>query len=130
MMFKLNLLLIFAVIGILITIYLMHSRLTKKKVMCKNNTCQVVLKSKYNKMFGFHNDILGILYYATIIIEYFLLTALMTNMIIYFKAISTMALIGSIYLVYIQARVLKNYCIYCITTAIINLGIFWIIISL
>jgi uncharacterized membrane protein len=129
-MLKLTLLLILAIIGAGITIYLIHSRLTKKKVMCKNNTCQVVLESKYNKILGINNDILGLLYYILILVEFFLLTNLMTNMLFYFKAISTVAFLGSVYLLYLQVVVLKKYCPYCIVSAIINLGIFGIIISL
>ena len=127
---KLTFLLILALLGLAITIYLFINRIKRKSVVCMDDSCHIVLDSKYNKMFGINNDTLGILYYIVMIIEYFLLTALMTNMLFYFKTISTVALFSSIYLFYIQARVLRAYCVYCIITAIINIGIFLIIISL
>lgn len=130
MISQLTTLLILAILGLAITIYLVYTRTQKKALACNNDQCHAVLDSKYNKIFGINNDILGVLYYLVIIIEYFLLTALMTNMIIYFQIITSIALLGSIYLLYIQAFVLRKYCIYCIGTAIINFGIFWIIIIL
>ncbi len=129
-MIKLTFLIILALLGLAITIYLFMNRIKRKSVVCTDDSCHIVLDSKYNKMFGINNDILGVLYYVVIIVEYFLLTALMTNLLFYFKAISTIALLSSVYLFYIQARVLKKYCVYCIITAIINLGIFLIIITL
>lgn len=129
---KLIFLFVLAILGLAIAGYLVYSRnkYHSVKVCPTGGGCNAVLNSKYSKTFGMRNDILGIIYYLTIIVEYFLLTALMTNMIIYFKIISSLAFLFSVYLFYIQARVLKQYCFYCITTGIVNLFIFLIIIYL
>ena len=129
---KLIFLPILAIIGIAIASYLIYSREKTHgvKVCPTGGGCNAVLNSKYSKTLGMRNDYLGILYYLIIITEYFLIMNLMTNFTIYFKAISSFALLFSIYLFYIQARVIKQYCFYCILTAIVNFFIFLIIIRL
>jgi len=129
---KLILLLILAITGLAIASYLIYSRNKYHSIRgCPSGKgCNAVLNSKYSHIFGIKNDILGALYYLIIILEYFLLTALMTNLVIYFKILTSFALLFSIYLFYIQARVLRQYCFYCVTSAVINLLIFLIIITL
>lgn len=120
-----------AVIGILIASYLIYTRKKFHSVkVCPTGGCDTVLNSKYSKTFGIRNDILGIIYYLTILAEVYISTNLLINLTIYFKIISSLAFLFSLYLLYIQARVLKAYCFYCILTAIVNLGIFIIIIRL
>ncbi len=129
---KLKLLLILGIIGLAIAGYLVYSRnrYHSVKVCPTGGGWNTVLNSKYSKTFGMRNDILGMIYYTIIIIEFFLLTALMTNLIIHFKIITSLALLFSIYLFYIQAAVLKQYCFYCVSAGIVNVFIFGIIITL
>ena len=131
MIMKLTFLLILAIFGIIISSYLIYSRKKYNKVLiCLTEGCNDVLDSKYSAIFSIKNDILGLIYYLIILAEYFLLTYLMTGLLIYFKIISGVALIFSIYLFYVQARILRKYCIYCVLSAIINLFIFYIIVTL
>ena len=131
MIMKLTFLLILAIFGIIISSYLIYSRKKYNKVLiCPTNECNDVLKSKYSNMFPIKNDTLGLIYYLIILGTYFLLTNLMTELLIYLKIISSIALIFSIYLLYVQVKILRKHCIYCILPAIINMFIFYIIITL
>jgi uncharacterized membrane protein len=128
---KLTFLLILAISGIIISSYLIYSRKKYNRVLiCPTNECNDVLDSKYSDIFSIKNDILGLVYYLIIFGEYFLLTYLMTGLLIYFKIISSTALFFSIYLLYVQVKILGKYCIYCILSAIINMFIFYIIMTL
>ncbi len=122
--------LILAILGIAITLYISISHLLKKQVICPINSksCNIVLDSKYSRTLGVKNEIIGLLYYIAIIIALFMLNG--TNTILAVKLISILAAAYSIILIMIQIRVLKNYCSWCITTAIINLSLSILILRL
>jgi uncharacterized membrane protein len=113
--------LILSFIGIAITLYLTIAHILKKKVICPINSksCNIVLDSKYSKTFGVKNEIIGLAYYSAIIITFFVIES--TTLILAIKTASILAMLYSIILLCIQIKVLKNYCSWCIMTAIINL---------
>lgn len=100
-------------IGILETIYLIHSRIQENRPKCilGSNECHLVLESKYNKTFGVHNDILGLLFYisssilaALVIME----TAPFQLWHISSKVLILTGLLLSAYFTYLQWRVIKK----------------------
>src|SRR3989344_6085658 len=97
--------LILAIIGVIITSYISISHILKRNVVCpiSSKSCNVVLNSKYSKTFGIKNEFIGLIYYIFIILTIFL--PYLNNFIILIK-------------------IIKNYCFWCIFTAIINVGIF------
>ena len=113
--------LILSILGIAITLYISIAHILKKKVICPINSksCNMVLDSKYSRTLGVKNEIIGLLYYIGIVIALFMTPG--TNTILAVKLISILAAAYSIILLMIQIRVLKNYCSWCITTAIINI---------
>jgi len=113
--------LILSLIGLAITTYIGSAHLLKKKVVCliSNKDCNIVLDSKYSKTFGIKNEILGLLYYIAIPVAVFIIPT--ASIILATKAASTIAMLHSIILFVIQAKKLKNYCSWCITTAVINI---------
>ena len=114
---------IVALFGMLNSLYIGYHRIIGRKIYCPTGEkCNEVLESKYSKIFKIKNDILGLIFYLTIFIlgfytylEYIKISTLF---------LSLGALTFSSYLIYVQANKLKNYCSYCIFSAIVNLIIF------
>ena len=116
--------------GLIDASFLVYKHITKEKkpMACPlNGECTKVTEGEFSKTFGVRNDILGILYYITA------LTGILFT--IYFpssrKLIYTLLLLMTVgglsfssFLVYIQARVIKQYCFYCLISAGINLLLF------
>ncbi|MBM3232125.1 vitamin K epoxide reductase family protein [Candidatus Pacearchaeota archaeon] len=122
--------LILCAIGIAITSYIAIAHALKKKVICPVNSksCNVVLDSKYSRTFGVKNEIIGLVYYIAVL--YIIFTNQSGSILLVTKLISILASAVSIILIGIQTRVLNNYCSWCITTAIINVFISTLIITL
>ena len=125
-----TLILILSIAGIAITLYITLAHILKKKVICPINSesCNIVLDSKYSRTFGIKNEIIGLMYYLAIIIAIFIIQS--ASIIVAVKTASTLAALYSIILLGIQIKKIKNYCSWCITTAIINVILFALIIKL
>ena len=121
-----TLILILSILGILITSYISIAHLLNKKVICPVNSksCNVVLDSKYSKTLGIKNEIIGLVYYLIILLSIFVAFPLLL-----IKVASSLAALYSTVLLGIQIKVLKNYCSWCITTAIINIILFLLILN-
>ena len=118
-------LLIFSIIGIGISYYLITSRIKKKQVICPiTHNCNQVLESEWSQIFHIKNDILGACYYILIFAEALYLLYISKNILFYMELISGIALMFSIFLFYVQSRIIKNYCFYCILSSLLNLLIF------
>ncbi len=125
-----TIILIFCLIGIAITSYIAIAHALKKKVICPINSksCNIVLDSKYSRTLGIKNEIIGLLYYIAVLTV--ILTEQSGSTLLATKLISILASAVSIILIGIQTRVLNNYCSWCITTAIINVFLSALIITL
>ena len=116
-----------AIAGFIIAWYIFYKKRKNEHLVCIiGKKCETVLYSKYNKMFGFPNENLWMLYYVIIAvltliflfgIESFGFISIATILI----ASAILAFIFSLYLTYIQFFVLKATCDYCLTSALINL---------
>ena len=119
-----------SIIGITISFYLISSRLRKKPVICPvKQNCNIVLDSKYNKLFYIKNDVLGLIYYVTILISTIYFQFIQNNASL-FIIFSGIALSVSIILVFIQVKLIKGYCFYCILSSLVNLSIFLVMLDL
>jgi len=129
-----TLLLIFALIGLSLSSYLGKKKFKKEKLVCIiGKDCSKVIESKYGKMFGIDNIVLGILYYLfiTLIGLFAILYPIIGTLNEYFLIILTssgLAFLISIYLSFIQIKILKEFCEYCLASGIINLILFLIVI--
>lgn len=118
-------LIILAIGGIWTSGYLIYKRNDLKTMVCPlGGHCEKVLTSKYNKIFFVKNDILGVLYYIFILIFAISIPFLSDKLITYELIISGGALLFSAYLVFVQAKVIHQYCFYCLVSALINFFIF------
>lgn len=108
-----------AAIGISETTYLIRKRIAHEDPVCPIGTgCGVVLGSKYNKIFGIlHNDILGLtLYIALTFLTAFLVIGIgpLTLWMILVKTLISIGVIMSFLLIYIQWRIIKAWCFWCL----------------
>lgn len=122
-----------SIFGIILSLYLIAKRRQHAIPYCMDGAqCQIVLESKYNHIFGVHNDIMGLLGNLGIAVVTLLLilgigpTALLRDVLIGSIAFGAVV---SFVLVYIQKYILKAWCFICVVSAI-NMGIMTIIILL
>ena len=121
-----NLHLIFlSLIGIGISFYLYYYKTHDKKIFCViGQDCNAVVKSRYGKTFGMENTLVGMLYYALILVYGSGADQnLFKEYIIYYSIviISIASVLFGVYLAGIQAFVLKKWCDYCIASSIVSL---------
>lgn len=116
--------------GFLLASHIHNKKVTKKRLICpRKSDCNSVINSDYSKIFGIPVEVLGMFYYAFImgsnIILGFLKLALFAllydhrpNVLFY---ISLGAAVFSLYLIFIQAFKIKQWCLWCIGSAVISL---------
>jgi len=131
-MIQSNLHIILTIIGVLgfsLASYLYHCKHKRKPLVCPlRMSCDFVTTSKYSKFLGIPLEILGMIYYgavAVIHVSMFFFPALASpTETILGLAVSTCAFFFSIYLTGIQAFVLKQWCTWCLSSAVLCALIF------
>lgn len=110
-------------LGILDTLYLSYEYFTRIIPPCPTHSvlgsfvdCGKVLTSPYATIFGVPVALIGLFYYLFLLFAIFRLK----KFLVY---ITTLALIGSGYFMYLQLFVLHSICIYCTFSALVNLVI-------
>jgi len=123
-----------SVIGLVISIYLYYKKTKKERLVClMGEDCNKVVRSKYADMLGFPNEILGIIYYALLVILAFLVyrgmeligSVSLSTVLLVLAAIASLGYLG---LIYIQFFKIKEWCGYCMASAVITfiiLGLEW-----
>ncbi|MCH8945616.1 MAG: hypothetical protein IIA85_01720 [Nanoarchaeota archaeon] len=128
-------LLIFSAVGFLISFYVWYKHNFKKeKLVCMiGNDCAKVIDSKYGKIFGISQSVMGIFYFGFIFIaglmyflfpEFFALNYAFLGKII----ITGIAALFSIYSIFLQFFILKELCEYCLSLSALGIAIFLIIV--
>ncbi len=110
-----------SLIGLILSIYAYH---VEKKAENKNYnalcdindkiSCTKVFKSKYGKLSGISNSVIGIFFYIFIIILYYV----KFGWIFYFALLTVF---GSVYLAYLQFFKVRSYCLVCSSIYIVNI---------
>ena len=96
------------IIGLLISGYIFNKKRKGGHLVCViGKNCDVVLSSKYNKLFGFPNELLGILYYLSVVILSLLFiygtsTLVGFSLINIIIGITFIGVLFSLYFLYIQ----------------------------
>jgi len=111
--------------------YLYWKHRQKKPLMCPlDHDCSKVTESKWSHVFYLRNEILGMLFYTTMVIS-MLAIVLFSNLIPFIVLLlyiilsaSALATLFSLVLIYIQLKKINDYCFYCIVNAVIILLIF------
>jgi len=108
-------------IGISETVYLVRKRIAAEKPVCPiGEDCTLVLTSKYNKLFIIPNDVLGLLFYiAASFIASFLVIGIeplaFWNFV--FRISVAAAALISLFFTYLQWRVIRAWCFWCLMSA-------------
>ena len=120
---------ILAIIGLLVTGYIAIAHARNKKVVCPitKGDCNIVLDSEWSKILGVKNEILGLAYYIALIAG-LILTQSYPSLLLAIKGAAIVSTLYSVFLLGIQTKVLKQFCFYCLLTALVNIGIFLVII--
>jgi len=115
-----------ALIGLADASYLLYKKLRKEKLVCfLGDDCDRVSKSKYGYFFGIPNELLGIGFYL-LALGLFVFSLLGGITILGIPLLSLLlfaaipASLASLYLLFIQASILKEWCEWCILSAFVN----------
>jgi len=120
-MTSLALLFTLSAIGISETVYLVRKRIASEKPICPiGGGCVTVLASKYSNMLLIPNDVLGLLSYVTISFIAAFLVIGVGPMFVWNSALKILvaaASLMSIFLTYLQWRVIRAWCFWCLMSA-------------
>jgi uncharacterized membrane protein len=114
---------VFALSGLILALYIYTTKKNKAKVLvCPiGGHCDAVVNSKYSKFLGVPVELMGSLYYALVIIFYSINAfqpGFFGDEVLFFAtSFSVVAFFFSVYLVFIQAFTLKNWCTWCLFSA-------------
>lgn len=109
-------------LGISETVYLIRKRIALEKPFCPiGGSCSLVLTSKYSKLFIIiPNDILGLLFYVLISFVAAFLVIGVPPLLFWesvFQAAVAVGALLSLFLTYLQWRVIRAWCFWCLMSA-------------
>ncbi len=108
-------------LGISETVYLIKKRVLLQKPICIiGENCIAVLTSKYSKIFFVQNDILGLLFYIICsLISAFLVIGVAPLLFwdIIIKILIIFGSLLSVFFTYLQFRIIKAWCFWCLMSA-------------
>ncbi len=109
-------------VGILVSLYSIYveRKYSVKKYhpacdISKKISCTKSFTSKYGKLFGFPNSVLGLGFY------FICLGLLFYSSVVYIFYLSVFAMLLTLYLIYIAYFKLKTYCVVCHLSYIVNI---------
>jgi uncharacterized membrane protein len=120
-----TLIIIFGLLGMLLCIHIYQKKREPKPLVCPIGAdCNTVLKSDFSSFYGIGLEILGLIYYGIITLAYGLTLAVPELQIptIYFLLfiMSVSAFLFSLYLIFVQAVLIKSWCSWCLTSAFLT----------
>jgi len=115
--------------GFLISFYIRHKKSSREVLVCPlNSNCEEVIHSDFSKFFGIPVEILGMLYYGFTAASYGFITAFpeYAPQYLHYGLVlaSAAAFLFSLYLTFIQAFTLREWCTWCLTSAMLSTVIF------
>lgn len=124
------LLLILSLGGFSLAFFIFKKKQIKKPLICPlRSDCNTVINSKYSKFLGFPVEVLGILYFLFVFLlqVFFLLQNSFSPWLSFASLfISLGAFVFSLYLTAVQVFGLRQFCMWCITSAFFSFSIFYI----
>lgn len=130
---------VLAFVGLLVSSYIYFKKARGEKLYCfSGDSCDEVVKSEYNKTFGVHNEVFGVLYFAFILFlssAFFLFPPLNALAHEIFPFLGTFILLltaaaaaFAAYLTLIQLLVIKKFCEWCLASALMSFLIFVLVL--
>ncbi len=109
-----------ASLGLSVSLYIYRQKKKKKKLICpREGSCERVVHSTYATTFGIHNEYLGIAFYAVMVLVYIISLSVPVGGI-FVWVVTIMTITGalfSIYLIALQALVIRAWCLWCLGSA-------------
>lgn len=113
-----------AVVGLGTSLYLYTQRKNKKKLMCpRKGGCEKVVSSAYGTFLGVHNDVLGAIYFASVLIL-IPLGAIDVWVLFLLKIAALSGFLYSMYLLLVQIGIVRAWCMWCTLSALMATLIF------
>lgn len=117
--------------GLSITSYIHRKKSTEQPMVCPiGSNCEAVVHSEYSKMFHIPLEVIGALYYTIMVLTYSLFLVApdlhSAGAAIIILEMTGVAFLFSVYLVSVQAFVLKEWCTWCLGSGAISCLIFFI----
>ncbi|MBI4151360.1 hypothetical protein HY496_00175 [Candidatus Woesearchaeota archaeon] len=120
--------LVLSILGFANSLYLVWKHYQKKPLVCPlNHDCNIVTESRWSSVFGIRNEVLGAVFFALLldgVILLFLLPTREATILFLFLMGTGGSLLFSLFLLYLQIFVIKDYCFYCLLSALITLFLF------
>lgn len=119
---------VLAIGGIIDAGYLYYEHVHKNPLVCPlDQDCNVVIESRWATTLGLRNETLGLVYYILLFIGILLSLFLLEqrSILLLLLLIATAGgLVYSVFLTWLQVRVIKNFCFYCLISATLSLLLF------
>lgn len=123
-----TLFIVLSVLGIADAGYLTYKHTRKQPLICPiGDNCSVVTESRWSHLFGVRTEVLGLLYYSALLIAIlgvFSIPSLNGRLIALLPWATGVGGVFSLFLVSLQAFVIKKYCFYCLLSALISFLLF------
>lgn len=114
--------------GFGVSFYIFYIKKNKGVLVCPTGSdCNAVVKSRYSKFLGVPLEYLGMAYYliaASLYITFIFAPALLTILLPFAIGLTAFAFLFSLYLIFVQAFLLKQWCIWCLLSAGLSIIIF------
>lgn len=122
--------LIISLIAFFIASYLSILHFKDSVPPCTFSGCEVVLTSKYSEVFGVPVALYGAIFYLLLtVLSTILITSYNKRVNLIFVLLSSAGFISTLYFLFLQTALIKEFCQYCIITEILSLSIFLIAIT-
>ncbi len=121
-----RLIFIFSLIGFAVTAFLAYEYSLTGSIICPitGSGCDAVRKSIYSKLFGINLPYFGLVFYLTVSVLSVLLTQSFNKLINKFRLfVSFSGFVFGAYLTFLEAFIIKAYCIWCLASFVISIGI-------
>lgn len=121
--------------GFAVAFYIGYKKRKSEKMICLlNASCETVVHSEYSRFLGIPLEYLGMIYYGLTALNYLFLvfnpSLRLSGTSYFFGALSLAAFLFSIYLTLIQAIKLKEWCTWCLVSALCSSAIFLAVLGL
>jgi uncharacterized membrane protein len=120
---------VLCILGIADTLYLVLKHRQKTPLVCPlNHDCSKVTESPWSRILVIRNEFLGLLFYSTLLVLSLLRFVLGFGSVVqiwsFVVLLTFVGAVFSIFLILVQRFIIKDYCFYCIISAVISVFLF------
>ena len=117
--------LVLCIVGLFNALYLTYKHYQKKPLLCPmNHKCEVVTESKWSELFGVRNEVIGVIFFCSLLLGMtgvLFFPAYAEGIILFIRISCAGSLLFSLFLVFVQFKIIKEYCFYCLLSTVIVL---------